>query len=504
VAARAARVPHVVHTIHGLLFHVGTPRWKQAAFWMPEKLSLTMAHVVFSQSREDVATAVRLRLCREDKIHWIGNGISTAAFAPDAAAREAMRARLGYRPGQVVVGFVGRLVHEKGIRELLAAAESLGAACPDVQFLLVGPREPERADCLSDEAMRRTQTSGRVKFAGLQDDMPPWYAAMDMLALPSYREGVPRCCLEAAATGIPIIATDIRGCREVVRHGITGLLVAPRDTAQLAAAIQDLATNPSRRRDMGLAAHALAQSEFDNRAVLARLTSCYGDLAPRKAAASVYSRFTKPAVDRLTAAIALLLLSPLIAIVATAVLCCLGRPVLFRQQRIGRGGCGFTLLKFRTMANARSPQGGVLPDAVRLTPLGRWLRAASLDELPQLWNVMRGEMSLIGPRPLLPEYLPRYTPEQTRRHEVKPGITGWAQVAGRNSLSWPAKFERDVWYVDNVRLGVDLRILLRTVRVVFSRAGISGNDHATMPPFLGAAESASVARSASGPQSDPA
>ena len=180
---------------------------------------------------------------------------------------------------------------------------------------------------------------------------------------------------------------------------------------------------------------------------------------------------------------------PLLGAVALAVRWRLGAPVLFRQRRIGRHDLSFELLKFRSMTDARDAQGRLRPDAERLPPFGRWLRATSLDELPSLLNVLRGEMSLVGPRPLLPEYLPLYTPRQARRHEVRPGITGWAQVNGRNATSWEQRFEQDVWYVEHRSVALDLRILALTVAKVLRRDGISAAGHATMEPFRGSPES---------------
>lgn len=197
----------------------------------------------------------------------------------------------------------------------------------------------------------------------------------------------------------------------------------------------------------------------------------------------------KRLMDIVVSALALVLLSPVLLVVALAVAARLGRPVLFSQARPGRGGQPFTMYKFRTMLNAVGPDGQPLPDAARLTGLGRFLRAASLDELPELWNVLKGEMSLVGPRPLLIAYLPLYTPEQARRHDVRPGITGWAQVNGRNALTWEEKFRLDVWYVDHQSLALDMKILLMTVLKVFRREGISSDGHATMPPFTGKGES---------------
>jgi len=176
---------------------------------------------------------------------------------------------------------------------------------------------------------------------------------------------------------------------------------------------------------------------------------------------------------------------PLLGLLSVIVWVGLGRPVLFRQKRPGLGGRVFDLWKFRTMTNARDAQGNLLPDAQRLTRFGRWLRSTSLDELPEVANVLKGDMSLVGPRPLLVQYLDRYTPEQARRHQVRPGITGWAQVKGRNALSWEEKFKLDVWYVDHQSLWVDLRILALTLNQVLRRTGINAAGDATMPEFMG-------------------
>jgi len=189
--------------------------------------------------------------------------------------------------------------------------------------------------------------------------------------------------------------------------------------------------------------------------------------------------------DIFASAFGLLLLLPLIFMVSWQVHRKLGSPLLFRQIRPGLHGKGFEILKFRTMRDAVDAQGKPLPDAERMTPLGRFLRSTSLDELPELINVLRGEMSLVGPRPLLIEYLPLYNTEQARRHEVRPGITGWAQVNGRNALSWEEKFKLDVWYVDNQSLWLDMKIIFLTVWKVVRRDGISAEGEATMPRFTG-------------------
>ncbi len=195
----------------------------------------------------------------------------------------------------------------------------------------------------------------------------------------------------------------------------------------------------------------------------------------------------KRCLDLGFASLFLLAVSPLLVLVALLIAATMGRPVLFRQERPGLRGEPFRLAKFRTMTDLRDDSGDLLPDGNRLTALGRFLRATSLDELPTLWNVVRGEMSLVGPRPLLMRYLERYSPEQARRHEVRPGITGWAQVNGRNELSWEEKFELDVWYVDHQSLGLDLAILAKTLRTVLRREGISARGQATAEEFKGTA-----------------
>jgi lipopolysaccharide/colanic/teichoic acid biosynthesis glycosyltransferase len=195
----------------------------------------------------------------------------------------------------------------------------------------------------------------------------------------------------------------------------------------------------------------------------------------------------KRSCDVVLAAVALAILAVPMLAIAAAVRVCLGKPVLFTQLRPGRHGTPFWLIKFRTMRAAVDDEGRPLPDEERLTRLGQWLRAASLDELPELWNVLRGDMSLVGPRPLLMEYLPLYTPEQARRHQVRPGITGWAQVNGRNALSWEQKFELDVWYVDHASLRLDLEIIALTLWKTLRCDGINQAGHATMPDFMGSA-----------------
>ncbi|EJL6932030.1 sugar transferase [Vibrio cholerae] len=193
----------------------------------------------------------------------------------------------------------------------------------------------------------------------------------------------------------------------------------------------------------------------------------------------------KRTFDFLLAAIFLLLFFPIILFIAWKIRKNLGSPVLFRQTRPGLNGQPFEMIKFRTMKDALDANGNPLPDSKRMTPFGDKLRNSSLDELPELWNVLKGEMSLVGPRPLLMQYLPLYSKEQARRHEVRPGVTGWAQINGRNAISWEEKFKLDVWYVDNRSFWLDLRVLLLTVKKVIFKEDISAEGEVTMPPFKG-------------------
>lgn len=199
----------------------------------------------------------------------------------------------------------------------------------------------------------------------------------------------------------------------------------------------------------------------------------------------MYRRFFKAPVDWMLAAVGLLVLSPVILMLAIAVRILLGHPVLFRQKRIGLNDRPFLFVKFRSMTDQKDSSGKLLPDEQRLTPFGRFLRSSSLDELPQLWNVVKGDMSLIGPRPLLPQYLERYSAFQRRRHEVKPGITGLAQVKGRNALAWDDKFQLDVQYVDNCSARLDAEIFARTLLSIVKREGISQAGQATAAEFMG-------------------
>jgi lipopolysaccharide/colanic/teichoic acid biosynthesis glycosyltransferase len=444
-----------------------------------EAVASRCSHAELVQNPEDLDLLLRTRLSPPYKTRLLGNGVDLERYRPRPELRDQARLEMGVSEADVVVGFVGRLVLEKGLRELFEAAAALGERCVVVA---VGPDDMEKSDALAAGHRAEAAAAG-VRFLGMRDDLDLLYQGMDLFVLPSYREGFPRAAMEAAASGLPIVATDIRGCRQVVEHGATGLLVPAKDTDALAGAIDQLIADPGARARMGVAARERAVRDFDERVVVARVLATY-DHPPRRRGART-SR-AKRILDVVISAVALVVLSPLFAAVALLVRARMGAPVLFRQQRPGLDGRIFEVIKFRTMTSAVDGDGRPHPDHERLTRLGRTLRTLSLDELPELLNVLRGEMSLVGPRPLLPEYLGRYDATQARRHEVRPGLTGWAQVNGRNATTWPERLDNDVWYVDHWSLGLDLRIMWTTAVAVLRRTGISAEGEATMPPFQGA------------------
>jgi len=397
---------------------------------------------------------------------------------------------LGIPTGAPVLGYVGRLVKDKGIRELMEAFQRLHATYPALRLLLVGDFEP--GDPVEPEVRRYIEAGPAIIRPGFVSDTAPYYRLMDVLALPTHREGFPGVPLEGQASGVPVVTTTATGAVDSILDGVTGLLVPVGDANALANAVGKLLADPALRVRMGNAGRMRVERDFRLEVIWSAMADLYRDLMeekidPPQVRFEGKISWEKRIFDMVVATSGLVLLSPLLAVLAILIRLRLGSPVVFRQRRPGWHGKLFTCLKFRTMSDARDAQGRLLPDADRMTRFGRLLRRSSIDELPELINVIRGEMSLVGPRPLLPQYLARYTPEQMRRHEVKPGITGWAQANGRNNLEWGQKFAFDLWYVDNWSLGLDFRILARTAWQVLRCHGIAKRGHVTMPEFVGAA-----------------
>ncbi|MGE3332276.1 MAG: sugar transferase [Rhodospirillaceae bacterium] len=292
--------------------------------------------------------------------------------------------------------------------------------------------------------------------------------------------------LDALAAGKPVILLGHGWQRDLVEGRGAGISLPINAPADAARELADFLTDGDGLRRAGQQAAALAAGRFNLDRVCAEFRNLVQDTVaadPREAVMRRRTLRTKRALDITLSLTGLIVLSPLFLLLMIAVWIRMGGPVFFTQQRTGLHGRFFKIIKFRTMTGVKGADGKPLDDAARLTPLGKFLRRTSLDELPELLNVLAGDMSLVGPRPLLPEYLPYYDAEQRRRHELKPGLTGWAQVNGRNAVSWEERFKLDVWYVDHVSFGLDLKILLKTVGVALSGSGVSAGDHATMPRF---------------------
>jgi lipopolysaccharide/colanic/teichoic acid biosynthesis glycosyltransferase len=284
------------------------------------------------------------------------------------------------------------------------------------------------------------------------------------------------------AVGKPVLMAVRGDAASIIQESGGGLCCEPENPASLGAAIgQLLALSKPDLEAMGQRGQAYYMTNLATRVGVKRIEAVFERSRGSRAAYS----FGKRAFDFLVALVALMLSSPVILVVAYLIRSRLGSPVLFSQDRPGLHGKVFCMFKFRTMSDARDAQGKLLSDTERLTAFGKWLRASSLDELPGLWNVLCGDMSLVGPRPLRVNYLGRYSPEQARRHQVRPGITGWAQVNGRNAISWTQKFNLDVWYVDHWSFLLDLRILWLTVFKVFARDGVNSSEEVPMPEFMG-------------------
>jgi glycosyltransferase involved in cell wall biosynthesis len=279
IGARLARVPHVVNTVHGLYAQPSDGLAKRAVVYTLERLAAACSDAELLQNPEDLVTLRSLRVS-ERKLHLLGNGVDLTRFDPERhpLARSRLREELGVGAGTVVVGSVGRLVREKGYEEVFAAARRVRARHPEAVFVVVGPHDPHKADAVTDDQLRAAARESGVRFLGMRDDVEQLYLAMDLYVLASHREGFPRSAMEAAAMGLPVVATDIRGCRQVVDDGRTGLLVPVRDADRLAAAIDALVADETRRRSMGQAGREKALDEFDDRRQVAITLGVYRSL----------------------------------------------------------------------------------------------------------------------------------------------------------------------------------------------------------------------------------
>ena len=486
LAAWLARVPIRIHTFHGLRSEILTGA--------RGTLVRTMERLTAASSTHCLAVSTSLRakiiveqLCPARKLRVLGAGscagVAMDQFEPESWTLQALRWRVqhGIAPEQMLVSYIGRRAHDKGMQILQAAWTLIRERQPQARLLVAGPQDA--TDPCAVEITDKLRADPRVVLLDeFVSNVALLLSASDVFVQPSFREGLGMAAIEASAMRLPVVASRVTGLVDVVESGETGLLVEAGDHEGLASAVGKLLNRPRLRRRMGARGRRSVLARFDRKVVIADLLAFYeqviADYRPRGTA-------LKRTLDVLLTVPLLLLAAPILLVTALLILVFMGRPILFRQQRAGLRGQAFELLKFRTMRIPRPGEDAFRTDAARTTRLGSWLRRLSLDELPQLWNVLRGDMSLVGPRPLLLDYLPRYSPVEARRHDVRPGITGWAQIHGRNNCDWRERLAHDVWYVDHGSLRIDLLILLRTIAKVVRSEGITPHGRQAMGEFLG-------------------
>ncbi len=478
LAAWLGRVPARLYTLHGLVW-LSRTGWRRRLLVEADRLSARLAGRVLAVSESIRAQALAAGLAPPEKIsmaaHGSANGIDGGRFDParvEPAALQALRNRYRIPAGARVAGFVGRLVPDKGVEALGSVWRRLRERFPDLHLLIVG--ETESHDPLPQGVLERLGQDPRVHLAGWTTAMPEHYLLMDVCILPTRREGLPYAALEAQAMQVPVACFAAPGAVDAVVDGQTGRLAPCEDSAALAAAAAALLADPARARRMGRQGRRRVLELYRPEPVWAALHHEY--LQDLEAAPPPRRWWKRPGDLLLCSALGPLAV-PLALAVWVAVWLDVGRPVIYRQRRIGFRGAPFEMLKFRTM---RQAQAGA-PDSERLTRLGRWLRRSSLDELPQLVHILRGQMSFIGPRPLVERYLPYFTEREQRRHSVRPGLTGWAQIHGRNRLGWSERLEKDVWYVDHASAALDVRIAVTTLGRLVSRRGALEDPTAWMP-----------------------
>ena len=470
LAATAARVPVRIYTLHGLRMETAQGN-KRRLLQTTERLAIASAHRIVCVSPSLRDRVHELGLAPAHKTVVLGAGSPNGVRPPppaDPAATAMYRKRLGLKEAQPVIGFVGRFTRDKGMAELMQAFTEVRRSVPEAALLLIG--DYEAGDPVAPEVRNLIEQTPGVVRTGFVPDVYPYYPLMSVLALPTYREGFPTVALEASAFGLPLVTTDATGARDAVQDGVTGWRVPVGDASALASALSAALTDSAEARRRGEAGRAWVLEHFDPEQVQAHWADYYDDLLRWRELSS--QNPAKLVLDVVFAGGGLLVLSGPLLLLGLLVRSRLGSPVLFKQMRPGLGGQPFTMYKFRTMTDERGPDGELLPDAMRLTPFGKFLRSTSLDELPELWNVLKGDMSLVGPRPLLMRYTEFFTPEEMQRLNVRPGITGWAQVNGRNAASWDERLAMDVWYVNNLSLALDLNILWRTLQKVVKRSDV--------------------------------
>jgi lipopolysaccharide/colanic/teichoic acid biosynthesis glycosyltransferase/glycosyltransferase involved in cell wall biosynthesis len=508
VAAWLARVPLRFHTFTGQVWYVRRG-FTRVVLKGSDVLIAKLATDVLADSASQLSFLRRERVLRSDQGRVLGSGsvggIDLARFRPDPIARVAIRENLGVRPDDFMVLFAGRINRDKGLLDLAHAFGKAAQQCDQLRLVVIGADEEGLAEDIKSAA---SLASPRVTILPATDVVEQYMAAADVFCLPSHREGFGSVLIEAAACGVPAIASRIYGITDAIEDSVTGKLVPAGGAAALSEALVWACEHRTTVECLGIAALDRARTQFDaailevelerfyreeldGLALSRRTTSCRQrhkivegaglgsrGLLPDSVAGRTKDHrglSWKRVADFLVALIGLLVLLPLLAVVALLIVVWMGRPVFFLQERVGLHGRTFRIIKFRTMtrdAEQRTQGQWIATGNPYVTPVGRFLRKTSLDELPELVNVLKGDMSLVGPRPTLPEQVAAYDIFQHRRLEVRPGITGWAQVNGRNSISWTERIKLDVWYIDYWTPWLDVRILLMTIGQVLRQRGV--------------------------------
>jgi lipopolysaccharide/colanic/teichoic acid biosynthesis glycosyltransferase len=493
IAAFLTRVPIRIYMCHGLRLET-IHGWKRKILFIAEWITCACATRICSVSNSVKNRLQELKLANSQKLDMIGfgsvNGINLDEFNPQQRKieGEALFKKHSISTNTFVVGFVGRLTKDKGIPEAIRAFNDLKQSFPHIVLILVGKFED--GDPLTKEIIELIHKDPQIILTGFITNVKRYYHMFDVLWLPSHREGMPTVLLEAAASGVPVVACQTTGCIDAVDDGRTGYLVPVGDSKLLAAYTKTLLIDQSLAHTMGQDGRKRMEEHFNQQKVWENSKKYYQKLLAKKTKDSTLYQLgggkgIKRIIDIGGALVGLIVFFPIMILVGFLVCLNVGYPVIFKQVRPGLYGRPIYIYKFRTMTEETDEFGKLLPDYLRITPFGNLLRKTSLDELPQLFNVLAGHISLVGPRPLLMEYLPLYSVEQARRHDVKSGITGWAQVNGRNQISWEEKFKLDVWYVDHQCFGLDMKILWMTLVKVCKREGISQQGHVTMKEFRG-------------------
>ncbi len=490
IASRLTFVPVCIYTIHGYRW-VGLKGTGKALIKAANRLTCFLADKVFCVSRSNFQVGCNNKIFNPSKASVLCqgsiNGVdSSLRFNPAVVnKRGVIRSRLGIGKNEIVFCFVGRIVRDKGVHELAAAWQMLRKEYDHVHLVMIG--KIEAGDPVNDNSMQILRNDSRVHLLGFQKDVPSYFSAVDVLVLPTYREGFPVTPLEASAMELPVIASNIPGCIDAVKHEQTGLLIKPKSMESLKNAMQFFIQHPEFIKIYGKNGREFVMKNFRPEKIWEAIAGEYRRTLETDVQKKVLPMQTlKRFMDILIAYSGFIILSPILLFTAIAIYFSMGRPLLFYQLRAGKNGKSFYLIKFRTMTDGRDVNGNLLPDDKRLTRIGRLIRATSLDELPQLINIIRGEMSVVGPRPLPITYLTRYTDEQKLRHEMKPGITGWVAVNYRGKdKSWDEKFAQDVWYIKNWSITLDIKIIALTFLVMFRKFIINRTGETTSSEYTG-------------------